>query len=111
MGAKDSSVGGGAAHIAWTDLCVHISGNRGRPPRPILVGATGYAEPGSIMAILGPSGSGKSTLLDALAGTDHIQLLSIEGFRCWVTRIFLHLTRDSALTCCREAGSGCHTDR
>jgi ABC-type hemin transport system ATPase subunit len=30
--------------------------------------AAGYAEPGSIMAIMGPSGSGKSTLLDALAG-------------------------------------------
>jgi ABC-type lipoprotein export system ATPase subunit len=28
----------------------------------------GYAEPGSIMAIMGPSGSGKSTMLDALAG-------------------------------------------
>lgn len=28
----------------------------------------GYAEPGSIMAIMGPSGSGKSTLLDTLAG-------------------------------------------
>ncbi|KAG0559801.1 hypothetical protein KC19_10G129800 [Ceratodon purpureus] len=53
------------AYLVWTDLCVNVSGKR---PRPILVGATGYAEPGSIMAIMGPSGSGKSTLLDTLAG-------------------------------------------
>jgi ABC-type multidrug transport system fused ATPase/permease subunit len=33
----------------------------------------GYAEPGSIMAIMGPSGSGKSTLLDTLAGTTATQ--------------------------------------
>ncbi len=33
----------------------------------------GYAEPGSIMAIMGPSGSGKSTLLDTLAGTTTTQ--------------------------------------
>ena len=37
----------------------------------------GYAEPGSIMAIMGPTGSGKSTLLDALAGTDPPRKLKI----------------------------------
>ncbi|KAG0576967.1 hypothetical protein KC19_5G121800 [Ceratodon purpureus] len=65
MASRDSTRG---AHIVWRDLCVHISSSRGYPARPILVRSTGYAEPGSIQAIIGPSGSGKSTLLDALAG-------------------------------------------
>ncbi|XP_024387337.1 ABC transporter G family member 11 isoform X3 [Physcomitrium patens] len=56
------------AHVVWTDLCVNVQGKGGKPSRSILVGATGYVEPGSILAIMGPSGSGKSTLLDALAG-------------------------------------------
>jgi ABC-type lipoprotein export system ATPase subunit len=33
--------------------------------------AAGYAEAGSITAIMGPSGSGKSTLLNAIAGQYH----------------------------------------
>ncbi|XP_020248344.1 ABC transporter G family member 11 [Asparagus officinalis] len=33
----------------------------------VLEGLTGYAEPGTLTALMGPSGSGKSTLLDALA--------------------------------------------
>lgn len=36
-----ASDGTSAAHIVWTDLCVHISASRGNPPRPILVSATG----------------------------------------------------------------------
>ncbi|CAA6655701.1 unnamed protein product [Spirodela intermedia] len=39
-----------------------------RETQRVLEGLTGYAEPGSLMALMGPSGSGKSTLLDALAG-------------------------------------------
>ena len=39
---------------------------------------TGYAEPGSIMAIMGPSGSGKSTLLDTLAGNQIYSLRNLK---------------------------------
>ncbi len=39
--------------------------------------AAGYAEAGSITAIMGPSGSGKSTLLDALAGCYAVTLEAV----------------------------------
>ena len=44
----------------------------------------GYAEPGSIMAIMGPSGSGKSTLLDGLAGKIAALAYQCYGFFCVV---------------------------
>ncbi|KAB1226065.1 ABC transporter G family member 11 [Morella rubra] len=53
--------------LTWKDLWVTVpDGKKGR--RSILQGLTGYAEPGSVVAIMGPSGCGKSTLLDSLAG-------------------------------------------
>jgi ABC-type multidrug transport system ATPase subunit len=57
-----------AASLTWTNLSVTISKRGSSPSHEILQNCTGYAEAGSITAIMGPSGSGKSTLLDALAG-------------------------------------------
>jgi len=55
------------ATLTWKDLNVTVSNLKGIR-RTVLFNASGYAEPGHLMAIMGPSGSGKSTLLDALAG-------------------------------------------
>jgi len=57
-----------AASLTWTNLSITVSGRGSSPSHEILQDCTGYAEAGSITAIMGPSGSGKSTLLDALAG-------------------------------------------
>lgn len=57
-----------SATLTWKDLSVTVSNLKGRR-RTVLFNASGYAEAGKLMAIMGPSGSGKSTLLDALAGT------------------------------------------
>lgn len=59
-------LGDTSARLTWVDLWVTVV--RGGAKQTILQGLTGYAEPGSLMAIMGPSGSGKSTLLDTLAG-------------------------------------------
>ncbi|MQL91996.1 hypothetical protein Taro_024611 [Colocasia esculenta] len=60
-------VGDVSARLTWKDLSVTAMLGDGRT-KAALAGLTGYAEPGTLTAIMGPSGSGKSTLLDALAG-------------------------------------------
>ncbi|KAF8036030.1 hypothetical protein BT93_C1905 [Corymbia citriodora subsp. variegata] len=55
------------ARLAWQDLTVTVTRRNGEAQK-VLDGLTGYAEPGTLTALMGPSGSGKSTLLDALAG-------------------------------------------
>ncbi|CAN6481685.1 unnamed protein product [Victoria cruziana] len=60
-------IGDVSAKLTWKDLTVTVTVANGETHR-VLEGLTGYAEPGSLMALMGPSGSGKSTLLDALAG-------------------------------------------
>lgn len=57
-----------STRLTWQDLWVSVTNNKG-DNQTLLHGLTGYAEPGSMLAIMGPSGSGKSTLLDSLAGT------------------------------------------
>ncbi|KAA3458282.1 ABC transporter G family member 11 [Gossypium australe] len=59
-------VGDVSARLTWKDLTVMVTLNNGETQK-VLEGLTGYAEPGTITALMGPSGSGKSTLLDALS--------------------------------------------
>ena len=56
-----------SARLTWQDLSVTISVDSGET-QTVLQGLTGYAEPCTLIALMGPSGSRKSTLLDALAG-------------------------------------------
>lgn len=60
-------IGDVSARLTWKDLTVTVTLGNG-DTQNVLEGLTGYAEPGSLTALMGPSGSGKSTLLDALAG-------------------------------------------
>ncbi|KAK4785584.1 hypothetical protein SAY86_002273 [Trapa natans] len=55
-----------SARLTWKDLTVSVTLGNGET-QCVLEGLTGYAEPGTLTALMGPSGSGKSTLLDALA--------------------------------------------
>ncbi|KAF9587200.1 hypothetical protein IFM89_039589 [Coptis chinensis] len=59
-------IGDVSARLTWKDLTVMVTLSNGETQK-VLEGLTGYAEPGSLMALMGPSGSGKSTLLDALS--------------------------------------------
>lgn len=54
-----------SARLTWKDVTVTVALGRGM--QTVLEGMTGYADPGTLTALMGPSGSGKSTLLDALA--------------------------------------------
>lgn len=58
---------GGACSLTWKDLSVTIALRNGKT-QTILNEISGYAEAGTLTAVMGPSGSGKSTLLDALSG-------------------------------------------
>ncbi|EPS70875.1 hypothetical protein M569_03882, partial [Genlisea aurea] len=64
---QQQQVGDVSARLAWKDLSVVVTLSNG-DTQTVLERLNGYAEPGSITALMGPSGSGKSTLLDALAG-------------------------------------------
>ncbi|KAE8099876.1 hypothetical protein FH972_017820 [Carpinus fangiana] len=64
--ATTEFVGDVSARLTWKDLTVMVTLSNGETQK-VLEGLTGYAEPGSITALMGPSGSGKSTLLDALS--------------------------------------------
>ena len=55
-----------SARLTWKDLTVMVTLSNGETQK-VLEGLTGYAEPGTLTALMGPSGSGKSTLLDALS--------------------------------------------
>ncbi|MBA0738465.1 hypothetical protein Gogos_011814 [Gossypium gossypioides] len=55
-----------SARLTWEDLTVMVTLSNGATQK-VLEGLTGYAEPGTLTALMGPSGSGKSTLLDALS--------------------------------------------
>ncbi|KAI4319268.1 hypothetical protein MLD38_032890 [Melastoma candidum] len=56
-----------SAWLTWRDLTVTVTRRNGWMQK-VLEGLTGYAEPGTLTALMGPSGSGKSTLLDSLSG-------------------------------------------
>lgn len=64
--AKTEFVGDVSARLTWKDLTVMVTLNNGESQK-VLEGLTGFAEPGTLTALMGPSGSGKSTLLDALS--------------------------------------------
>lgn len=64
--ANTELVGDVSAKLTWKDLTVMVTLSNGETQN-VLEGLTGYAEPGSLTALMGPSGSGKSTLLDALS--------------------------------------------
>ncbi|CAA7406515.1 unnamed protein product [Spirodela intermedia] len=56
-----------SAKLSWKDLTVTATVGVGEA-KTLLSGATGYAKPRTLTAVMGPSGSGKSTLLDSLSG-------------------------------------------
>ncbi|KAK4765866.1 hypothetical protein SAY87_007508 [Trapa incisa] len=63
----DVELGGDvSARLTWQNLTVTVTHGNGEAHK-VLEDLTGYAEPGTLTALMGPSGSGKSTLLDALS--------------------------------------------
>jgi ABC-type multidrug transport system ATPase subunit len=65
---KDTNtIGNVSSWLTWQEISVTISIGSSET-QTVLQGLIGYAEPETLMAMMGPSGSGKSTLLDALAG-------------------------------------------
>ncbi|KAI4330485.1 hypothetical protein MLD38_028771 [Melastoma candidum] len=83
--SMSSGKSAGGVYLTWEDLWVTVPDRKEKgSSRPILEGLTGFAEPGSVLAIMGPSGSGKSTLLDGLAGrlssgTSHKGRIMVNG--------------------------------
>ncbi|BBN02619.1 protein MpABC24 [Marchantia polymorpha subsp. ruderalis] len=55
------------ATIVWKDLTITVSERKGAASKAVQ-GVTGYARPGSMLALMGSPESGVSTLLQALAG-------------------------------------------
>ena len=62
-----NNIGNVSAWLTWQELCVTVSISNDETQN-VLQGLTGYAEPETLMALMGPSRSRKLTLLDALAG-------------------------------------------
>jgi ABC-type multidrug transport system fused ATPase/permease subunit len=84
-----NTIGNVSAWLTWQELSVTISISSGET-QTVLQGLTGYAEPGTLMALMGPSGSGKSTLLDALAGIlYYLRSFCIKFRTYWVRGKFL----------------------
>ncbi|KAJ8556628.1 hypothetical protein ON010_g9337 [Phytophthora cinnamomi] len=55
--------------IAWKDLWYSVPSPHDRKETlQLLKGVNGYAEPGSLTALMGSSGAGKTTLMDVIAG-------------------------------------------
>ncbi|KAI3774588.1 hypothetical protein L1987_49147 [Smallanthus sonchifolius] len=96
------------AYLTWEDVGVAVlSSNwsaRKDECKSLLNGATGYAKPGEIVAIMGPSGCGKSTLLDSLAGrlasnTRRTGRVLINGRKQRLTnRTLAYMTQEQVLT-------------
>ncbi|WOL16886.1 hypothetical protein Cni_G25674 [Canna indica] len=61
-------VGDVSAWLTWKDLTVTMTLPKGETHRVLMESLTGFAESGTLTALMGPSGSGKSKLLDAIAG-------------------------------------------
>lgn len=66
-GGRDAVEESKPCSLTWKDLSVMITLRNGKT-HTILDHISGYAEPGTLTALVGPSGSGKTTLLDALSG-------------------------------------------